>query len=130
MTDDEKPATLADVLWDTIAQMHAINGVPRLFVNMSHPGLVMPERLKGSPAQAFDLQKEYPLFMEKTETALEVSLAFQGETVRCVIPWASIFRIVERHTGKGIMFAQNAPAESGVVAGMKPSLRVVKGGQA
>ena len=56
-----------------------------------------------------DLDPSYPLNLAYTKEGLEVELAFQGQVTRCLFGWLSIYAIIDRSTGRGIVVESHLP---------------------
>jgi len=57
-----------------------------------------------------DLDPSYPLNLAYTKEGLEVELAFAGQVTRCLFGWLSIYAIIDRSTGRGIVVESHLPA--------------------
>jgi stringent starvation protein B len=95
-----------------IESLHAKDLCPRLHVDVTHADAVCPDfvRERYKEQLVIDLDPSYPLDLAFTEVGVEADLAFQGHVARCVFPWAAIYIVGERGTGRGQVFADNIPA--------------------
>jgi stringent starvation protein B len=86
---------------------------PRIQLDARRPDVVVPEsvRTKWGARLVLDLDASWPLELETSEEGLEVSLAFQGVVTRCTLPWESIYVVLDRSTGRGIVIESHMPAD-------------------
>jgi stringent starvation protein B len=95
----------------TVESLHAEGATPRLHVNLNCPGAICPDFVqeKWQEKLVIDLDPSYPLNLEFTEVGIEADLSFGGFVTRCTFPWASIYVVANRATGKGIVIEENMP---------------------
>ncbi len=84
---------------------------PRLHVDVTHEDAVLPDfvRDKWKERLVIDLDPGYPLDLAFTEVGVEADLSFGGYVTRCTFPWAAIYVVADRGTGRGQVFAGNIP---------------------
>lgn len=84
---------------------------PRLHVDVTHEDAVLPDfvRDKWKERLVIDLDPSYPLDLAFTEVGVEADLSFGGYVTRCTFPWAAIYVVADRGTGRGQVFAGNIP---------------------
>ena len=113
-----------------IESLQAKGLCPRLHVDVTHEDAVLPDfvRDKWKERLVIDLDPSYPLDLAFTEVGVEVDLSFGGYVTRCTFPWAAIFVVADRGTGRGQVFADNIPEslrhEYGAPAPQAPSLNL------
>lgn len=97
---------------DAIESLRAKNLCPRLHVDVTHADAVCPDfvRDKWKEQLVIDLDPSYPLDLAFTKHGVEADLSFGGYVTRCVFPWAAIYVVAERGSGRGQVFASNIPA--------------------
>lgn len=97
---------------DAIESLYAKDLCPRLHVDVTHADAVCPDfvRDKWKERLVIDLDPSYPLDLAFTKLGVEADLSFGGYVTRCVFPWASIYVVADRATGRGQVFASNIPA--------------------
>jgi len=86
---------------------------PRIQVDARRPDVVVPESVKSrwGARLVLDLDASWPLELETSESGLAVDLAFQGVVTRCTLPWESIYVVLDRSTGRGIVIESHMPAD-------------------
>lgn len=96
---------------DAIESLHAKDLCPRLHVDVTHADAVCPDfvRDKWKQQLIIDLDPSYPLDLAFTKVGVEADLSFGGYVTRCVFPWASIYVVADRESGRGQVFAGNIP---------------------
>ncbi|PRP92620.1 Stringent starvation protein B [Enhygromyxa salina] len=96
----------------TIESLQAKDACPRLHVDVTHADAVCPDfvREKWTERLVIDLDPSYPLELEFTALGVEANLSFGGYVTRCVFPWAAIYVVAERDTGRGRVFEDHVPA--------------------
>lgn len=94
-----------------IEDIYATGHTPRLQVDARRADVVVPEfiRKQWQARLVIDLDPSYPLNLEYTKVGVEVDLAFQGQVTRCVFAWLSIYAIIDRSTGRGIVVEAHLP---------------------
>ena len=97
---------------DAIESLHAKDVCPRLHVDVTHADAVCPDfvRDKWKQRLVIDLDPSYPLELAFTKVGVEADLSFGGYVTRCTFPWAAIYVVADRSTGRGQVFASNIPA--------------------
>jgi stringent starvation protein B len=97
---------------DAIESLHKKSLCPRLHVDVTHANAVCPDfvRDKWKERLVIDLDPNYPLDLAFTKVGVEADLSFGGYVTRCVFPWAAIYVVADRGTGRGQVFAGNIPA--------------------
>ena len=111
-----------------IESLQAKGLCPRLHVDVTHEDTVLPDfvRDKWKQRLVIDLDPSYPLDLAFTEVGVEADLSFGGYVTRCTFPWAAIYLVADRGTGRGQVFAGNIPAslrhEYGAPAPQAPAL--------
>ncbi|MFV8753698.1 ClpXP protease specificity-enhancing factor SspB [Nannocystaceae bacterium ST9] len=95
-----------------IESLRAKSLCPRLHVDVTHPDAVCPDfvRDKWKERLVIDLDPGYPLDLAFTKLGVEADLSFGGYVTRCIFPWAAIYVVADRATGRGQVFATNIPA--------------------
>lgn len=94
-----------------IESLHAKDLCPRLHVDVTHADAVCPDFVRDQWKEqlVIDLDPGYPLDLAFTDVGVEADLSFGGYVSRCVFPWAAIYIVGERGTGRGQVFASNIP---------------------
>lgn len=111
-----------------IESLQAKGLCPRLHVDVTHEDVVLPDfvRDKWKQRLIIDLDPSYPLDLAFTEVGVEADLSFGGYVTRCTFPWAAIYVVADRGTGRGQVFAGNIPDslrhEYGAPAPQAPAL--------
>ena len=111
-----------------IESLQAKGLCPRLHVDVTHEDTVLPDfvRDKWKQRLVIDLDPSYPLDLAFTEVGVEADLSFGGYVTRCTFPWAAIYVVADRGTGRGQVFAGNIPDslrhEYGAPAPQAPAL--------
>ena len=111
-----------------IESLQAKGLCPRLHVDVTHEDAVLPDfvRDKWKQRLVIDLDPSYPLDLAFTKVGVEADLSFGGYVTRCTFPWAAIYVVADRGTGRGQVFAGNIPAslrhEYGAPAPQAPAL--------
>ena len=95
-----------------IESLQAKGVTPRLHVDVTHVDAVCPDfvREEWTDRLVIDLDPSYPLEIEFTPVGVEANLSFGGFVTRCTFPWAAIYIVTERGTGRGRVFEHNVPA--------------------
>lgn len=97
-----------------VEELYARGATPRLVIDARRADVVVPDflRAKWADKLVIDLDASYPLDLAYDETGLHVNLAFSGVVSRCTFGWPSIYRIIDRADGRGIVVpAHEPPAE-------------------
>jgi len=111
-----------------IESLQAKGLCPRLHVDVTHEDAVLPDfvRDRWKERLVIDLDPSYPLDLAFTEVGVEADLSFGGYVTRCTFPWAAIYVVADRGTGRGQVFAGNIPDslrhEYGAPAPQAPTL--------
>lgn len=86
---------------------------PRIQVDARSERVVVPEfvRAKWGAHLVLDLDASWPLNIAYSEHGIEVDLAFQGIVARCTLPWTSIYVVLDRATGRGMVIEAHAPKD-------------------
>ncbi len=94
-----------------IESIHADDSCPRLQVDLTSDGIVCPDFVceKWGEELVIDLDPSYPLDLEFTATGIDVDLSFGGYVTRCTFPYAAIYMVADRATGRGILIDENMP---------------------
>ena len=94
-----------------VEDVYATGHTPRVQVDARRADVVVPEfvRKQWQARLVIDLDPSYPLNLEYTPVGVEVDLAFQGQVTRCVFSWPSIYAIIDRSTGRGIVVESHLP---------------------
>lgn len=120
-----------------IESLYAAGRCPRLHVNAAYKGVVCPDFIREQWRERLiiDLDPTYPLDLTFEAEGLAADLSFGGYVTRCTFPYAAVYVVADRSTGRGIVLDQNMPesvkrtryGKAGVGAGAtgKPSLRSV-----
>jgi len=95
-----------------IDSLYAAGRCPRLHVNALHPGVVCPDFIREQWRERLiiDLDASYPLDLTFEDEGLAADLSFGGYVTRCSFPYAAIYVVADRSTGRGIVLDQNMPA--------------------
>ncbi len=117
-----------------IESLQAKKVCPRLHVDVTHVDAVLPDfvRDKWKERLVIDLDPSYPLDLAFTKVGVEADLSFGGYVTRCTFPWAAIYVVADRATGRGQVFAGNIPASlrheygAPAVAALDPELTKVR----
>lgn len=110
--------SLLDDLWNA-------GHTPRIRINSTAQGVDVPEfvRAKHGTCLVIDLDPAWPLNLATSKESLQVDLAFQGTVYRCTFPWTSIYVVIDKTTGRGIVIEPYLPA----LTPPKPSAPAVEG---
>ena len=94
-----------------IEDVYATGHTPRVQVDARRVDVMVPEfiRKQWQARLVIDLDPSYPLNLAYTKEGLEVELAFQGQVTRCLFGWLSIYAIIDRSTGRGIVVESHLP---------------------
>lgn len=94
-----------------VESLYANGRCPRLHVNALGEGVVCPDfiREQWQERLIIDLDSSYPLDLEFEEAGISANLSFGGYVTRCTFPWAAIYVVADRATGRGIVLDQNMP---------------------
>ena len=108
---------------DAIESLHAKELCPRIHVDVTHPDAVCPDFVveRWKQRLVIDLDPSYPLDLAFTEIGVEADLSFGGFVSRCVFPWAAIYVVADRATGRGQVFPDNVPASLRADFGLPPA---------
>jgi hypothetical protein len=95
-----------------IEQLYAAGATPRLVIDARRIDVVVPDflRVKWAERLVIDLDAAYPLDLAYDAAGVHASLAFSGVVSRCTFSWPSIYRIVDRADGRGIVVPAHEPA--------------------
>lgn len=95
-----------------IESLHQAGACPRLQIDLTCDGVVCPDFVvaKWGERLVIDLDPSYPLNLAFTAIGVEADLSFGGYVTRCKFPYASIYMIADRATGRGTVFEENLPA--------------------
>lgn len=109
-----------------VESIHRDGSCPRLQVDLTRPGIVCPDFVceKWGEKLIIDLDPSYPLDLRFTATGIDVDLSFGGYVSRCTFPYAAIYMVADRATGKGMLFEENMPESAGR---QRPALRIERG---
>ena len=80
-------------------------------MNASHDGVVCPDFIREQWRERLiiDLDPSYPLDLTLEEQGLAADLSFGGYVTRCTFPYAAIYVVADRSTGRGIVLDQHMP---------------------
>jgi len=94
-----------------IESLYAAGRCPRLHVNATHATVVCPEEIRHQWKERLiiDLDSSYPLELTFGPTGLAANLSFGGMVTRCTFPWESIYVVMDRATGRGIVLDRHVP---------------------
>lgn len=94
-----------------IESLYAAGRCPRLHVNATHAAVVCPEEIRHQWKERLiiDLDASYPLDLAFGQTGLAANLSFGGTVSRCSFPWESIYVVMDRATGRGIVLDRHVP---------------------
>lgn len=94
-----------------IESLYAAGRCPRLHVNATHAAVVCPEEIRHQWKERLiiDLDASYPLELAFGTTGLAANLSFGGNVSRCTFPWESIYVVMDRATGRGIVLDRHVP---------------------
>ncbi len=95
-----------------IESLHAAGRCPRIYVNAVHVDVVCPDFIRDQWRErlVIDLDKTYPLKLEFDDSSgVHANLSFGEQITRCQFPWESIYVVVDRETGRGIVLDRNMP---------------------
>lgn len=84
---------------------------PRLCIDALHPGVVCPAwvRERWREQLPIDLAPTATLRLVIDAAGIRAQLSFGGVLSDCSFPWASIYMIVDRATGRGVRFDERDP---------------------
>lgn len=97
-----------------IEQLYTSGATPRLVMDARRVDVVVPDfvRARWGAQLVIDLDASYPLDLAYDADGVHASLAFSGVVTRCTFGWASIYRVIDRASGRGIEVpAHQPPAE-------------------
>jgi stringent starvation protein B len=94
-----------------IEQLYAAGATPRLLIDARRADVVVPDFLRARWAEklVIDLDASYPLDLDYDVDGVHATLAFSGRTSRCTFSWASIYRVIDRADGRGIVVPAHEP---------------------
>lgn len=94
-----------------IESLYAAGRCPRLHVDATQPAVVVPDfiRQQWRERLIIDLDASYPLDLVFGEKGLAADLSFGGHITRCSFPWESIYIVMDRATGRGIVLDRHVP---------------------
>lgn len=94
-----------------IESLYAAGRCPRLHVNATHTAVVCPEEIRHQWKERLiiDLDASYPLDLAFGQSGLAANLSFGGNVSRCTFPWESIYVVMDRATGRGIVLDRHVP---------------------
>jgi stringent starvation protein B len=94
-----------------IESLQAKSLCPRLHVDVTHADAVCPDfvRDRWKEKLVIDLDPSYPLDLSFTKVGVEADMSFGGYVTRCTFPWAAIYVVADRGSGRGQVFAGNIP---------------------
>lgn len=94
-----------------VESLYAAGRCPRLHVNAMCEGVVCPDfiREQWQERLIIDLDSSYPLDLTFDDKGLGADLSFGGYVTRCTFPWAAIYVVADRATGRGIVLDQHVP---------------------
>jgi stringent starvation protein B len=80
-------------------------------VNALFDGVVCPDFIREQWRERLiiDLDPSYPLDLTFDEDRLSADLSFGGYVTRCTFPYAGVYVVADRSTGRGIVLDQNMP---------------------
>ncbi len=112
-----------------VESIHRDGSCPRLQVDLTRPGIVCPDFVceKWGEKLIIDLDPSYPLDLRFTATGIDVDLSFGGYVSRCTFPYAAIYMVADRATGKGMLFEENAPESARPKRRPAPALAIERG---
>ncbi|MDQ3032546.1 MAG: ClpXP protease specificity-enhancing factor SspB [Myxococcota bacterium] len=86
---------------------------PRLQIDARRDDVVVPDsvRERWGARLVLDLDASWPLNLQMDESGVAVDLAFQGVVTRCTLPWASIYVVLDRSTGRGVVIESHMPRD-------------------
>lgn len=95
-----------------IEQLYAAGATPRLMIDARRADVVVPDflRAKWAAQLVIDLDAAYPLDLAYDTDGVHANLAFSGVVTRCTFSWPSIYQVIDRGTGRGIMIPAHEPA--------------------
>lgn len=94
-----------------IESLYAAGRCPRLHVDATHAAVVVPDfiRQQWRERLIIDLDASYPLDLVFGEKGIAADLSFGGHVTRCSFPWESIYIVMDRATGRGIVLDRHVP---------------------
>ena len=94
-----------------VEALYAAGRCPRLHVNARCAGVVCPDFIRDQWEERLiiDLDSSYPLDLSFGEDGISADLSFGGYVTRCTFPWAAVYVVSDRATGRGIVLDQNMP---------------------
>lgn len=94
-----------------IEDLRAAGRTPRLQIDARRRDVEVPESIRRTwqARLVIDLDPSYPLALEQDEHGLSADLAFSGVVSRCRFSWASIYAVLDRATGRGILVDAHLP---------------------
>lgn len=94
-----------------IESLYAAGRCPRLHVNAVLDGVVCPDFIRDQWRERLiiDLDPTYPLDLTFEADSLAADLSFGGYVSRCTFPYAAVYVVADRSTGRGIVLDQNMP---------------------
>lgn len=102
---------MAHPVQSVIESLYAAGRCPRLHVNAIYEGVVCPDFIREQWRERLiiDLDASYPLDLTFEEAGLSADLSFGGYVTRCTFPWAAVYVVADRSTGRGIVLDQHMP---------------------
>jgi stringent starvation protein B len=107
------PSEVHHPIQAAIEDIWSAGHTPRIQVDARREGVTVPEFVKDKwgPRLVLDLDASWPLNLEYGAKGIEVDLAFRGLVTRCSLPWQSIYVVLDRATGRGIVIESHAPKQ-------------------
>lgn len=86
---------------------------PRIQLDARRADVEVPQsvREKWGARLVLDLDAAWPLNLEYDSDGIAVDLAFQGHVSRCKLPWVSIYVVLDRATGRGVVIEPHLPED-------------------
>ena len=95
---------------DAIEHVFAHGHVPRVQVDARVAEVPASVRAKWGAKLVLDLDASWPLNLSWSVDGFEADLAFEGMVSRCSFPWRSVYVVLDRETGAGIVIEKHMPA--------------------
>lgn len=96
---------------------------PRLQIDARRRDVIVPPfvKTKWGARLVLDLDASWPLNFEASKSGILVDLAFQGTVTRCTLPWESIYVVLDRSTGRGVVVEAHVPEDHAAEPAETPS---------
>jgi stringent starvation protein B len=106
-----KPREVYHPIQAAIEDVYAAGHTPRLQLDARRRDVIVPDFIRRTwqARLVIDLDPSYPLDLAYEAAGIGVDLAFQGQVSRCTLSWESIYAVIDRSTGRGVVVEAHLP---------------------